>query len=185
MLKVLAFAGSLRKESYNHKLVSAAAETARASGDVEVMLVRLNDYEMPFMNEDLEGEKGLPENARRFRELIEKSDALLISSPEYNSSITGVLKNAIDWASRPPKNVWMGKPVMVLSASPGAFGASSSGFQTRQILLQLGAYVAPQKVACPHADEAFNEQGQLVNEFVQKNLKKMVPGFLEFAKKLN
>src|SRR5690606_37477107 len=98
-IRVLAFAGSLRRDSWNKKLVRIAAEGARAAG-AEVTVLDLRDVEMPLYDEDLERASGLPEGAKRFKQMLLAHQAILISSPEYNSSISAVLKNAIDWASR-------------------------------------------------------------------------------------
>src|SRR5688500_15705787 len=98
--KILAFAGSTRVESYNKKLVRIAIEGARAAG-AEVTHIDLRDLPLPVFDEDLESSSGLPENARKLKELFLNHQGLLISAPEYNSSITGVLKNTLDWVSRP------------------------------------------------------------------------------------
>src|SRR4028118_1141851 len=98
--KILAFAGSAREASYNKLLVKIAAEGARAAG-AEVTYLDLRDLPIPLFDEDLEAKEGIPENARKLKELMMAHQGLLIASPEYNGSITAVLKNAIDWASRP------------------------------------------------------------------------------------
>jgi chromate reductase len=98
--KILAFAGSTRKESFNKKLVKIAADAARAAG-AQVTYLDLRDIPMPLYDGDLETEQGIPENAKKFKAMLMAHDGFLISAPEYNSSISGVLKNAIDWASRP------------------------------------------------------------------------------------
>ncbi|HEY9661480.1 MAG TPA: NAD(P)H-dependent oxidoreductase, partial [Allocoleopsis sp.] len=98
--KILAFAGSTRTESYNKRLVKIAANGAKAAG-AEVTYLDLRDLSLPLYDQDLEAQQGIPENALRLKELMRNSDGLLIASPEYNSSVTPVLKNAIDWASRP------------------------------------------------------------------------------------
>src|SRR4051794_3544661 len=97
--KILAFAGSTRTASFNKQVVQIAAEGARAAG-AQVEIIDLRDLPMPLFDQDLEAAEGLPENAKKFKALLRSSDALLIASPEYNSSISAVLKNAIDWASR-------------------------------------------------------------------------------------
>ena len=123
-IKILAFAGSTRTDSYNKKLVKIAAEGARAEG-AEVTLIDLRDFPMPLFDGDLEAASGLPEHAKRLKRLMIGHHGLLISTPEYNSSITGVLKNAIDWASReetddePPLVCFRGKTAALVSASPG------------------------------------------------------------------
>jgi NAD(P)H-dependent FMN reductase len=122
--KILAFAGSTRIESFNKKLVKIAVEAARAAG-AQVTYVDLRDIPMPLYDGDLETSQGLPENAKKFKAMVAGHDGLLISAPEYNSSITGVLKNTIDWASRPPDNPFSGKAASLMSASPGALGGAS------------------------------------------------------------
>src|SRR5450755_2273980 len=97
--KIVAFAGSLRAASYNKKLVAVAAEAARAAG-AEVTVVDLREFNLPLFDQDIEDATGLPEGAKKFKALLRASDGILLSSPEYNSSIPGILKNAIDWASR-------------------------------------------------------------------------------------
>ena len=98
--KILAFAGSTRTESWNKKLIKIAAAGTRAAG-AEVTELDLRDIPLPLYDGDLEHEQGLPPNGRKLKDLMLRHDGFLISSPEYNSSISGVLKNAIDWASRP------------------------------------------------------------------------------------
>jgi NAD(P)H-dependent FMN reductase len=123
--KILAFAGSTREASYNKKLVKIAAEGARAAG-AEVTYVDLRDLPMPLFDEDLEAKEGLPENVLKFKELMMAHQGFLITSPEYNGSITPLLKNAIDWASRPlPEeppfalSCFRDKVAALMSASPG------------------------------------------------------------------
>lgn len=131
--KILAFAGRARRDSFNKKLVRIAAAAARAAGG-EVTLVDLADYRMPLFDQDDETEHGIPEPARRFKELMLSHQGFLISSPEYNSSITPMLKNTIDWASRPlpnekPLACFAGKVALLVSASPGCW-AGSVGWST-------------------------------------------------------
>jgi NAD(P)H-dependent FMN reductase len=120
--KILAFAGSTRTESYNKKLVRIAVASARAAG-AEVTYHDLRDLPLPFYDGDLEAEEGLPANARKWKDLLLAHHGLLISAPEYNSSITAVFKNAIDWASRrvpgePPLACFTGKVAALMSTSP-------------------------------------------------------------------
>src|SRR5437660_769473 len=135
--KILAFAGSAKKDSYNKKLVAIAVEGARAAG-AEVTLIDLKDYPLPIMDEDLEKE-GTPANATKLKELFKAHDALLIASPEYNSSITPLLKNTIDWVSRPapgekPLAAYTGKVALLIAASPGGFGGLRGLVTVRSIL---------------------------------------------------
>src|SRR5258708_14237193 len=126
MPRILVFASSIRRESFNKKLVAIAAHGAREAG-AEVTLIDLKDFPLPLFDQDLEAEQGIPENGKKLKKLFIDHDGLLIASPEYNSSITAVLKNAIDWVSRPapgePSLVgFRSKVATLMSASPGALG---------------------------------------------------------------
>src|SRR5688572_18337049 len=123
--RILAFAGSLRKDSYNKKLLAIAVQGARDAG-AEVTVVELVDYPLPLFDEDLE-RAGTPENAKKLKQLFLEHDALLIASPEYNSSFTAITKNTIDWVSRsspgePGLAAYRGKTAAIIAASPGALG---------------------------------------------------------------
>ena len=163
--KILAFAGSTRKGSYNKKLIRVAVTGAQAAGG-EVTLVDLRDLPMPLYDGDLEAEQGVPPNARKFKDLLKAHQGMLISAPEYNSSISGVLKNAIDWASRPepgeaPLVCFTDKVAGLMSASPGALGGLRGLVTVRSILGNIGTLVIPHQVAVPKAHEAFHEDGSL------------------------
>jgi len=163
--KILAFAGSTRIESYNKKLVNIAATGARAAG-AEVTYVDLRDLPMPLFDEDLEAQAGLPATARQFKDLLLAHEGLLIASPEYNSSITPVLKNAIDWASRPaaeeaPLACFAGKVAALMSTSPGALGGLRGLVHIRAILGNIKVLVLPDQVAIGKAYEAFQADGTL------------------------
>jgi chromate reductase, NAD(P)H dehydrogenase (quinone) len=166
--KLLAFAGSLRAGSFNQKLVEIAAEGARAAG-ADVKVIHLRDLPMPLFDQDLETAGGLPENARAFKALLRASDGFLIASPEYNSSLTGALKNAIDWASRaetddePPLVAFQGKTAAIMSASPGALGGMRGLVHLRAILGNIGVLVLPDQAAVPTAHAAFDEAGVLTD----------------------
>jgi NAD(P)H-dependent FMN reductase len=163
--KILAFAGSLRSGSWNKKLVRVAAQMA-GRGGAEVTLVDLREFNMPLYDGDLESSAGIPEGPMRFKQLMNNHDAFLISSPEYNSSITGALKNAIDWASRQapgeaPLQSFRGKVAGLLSASPGALGGLRSLTTVRAILENLLVLVVPEQFALSRANEAFDDAGNL------------------------
>ena len=163
--KILAFAGSLREASYNKKLVHIAAEGARKAG-AEVTLVDLRDYQAPIYDGDLESRNGLPETVLRFKELMLAHQGLLVSAPEYNSSITAVLKNTIDWVSRPSQGeaslaCFDGKVTALMSASPGALGGLRGLTHVRAILGSIRVLVLPDQIAVPNANEAFQEDGSL------------------------
>jgi chromate reductase, NAD(P)H dehydrogenase (quinone) len=164
-VKILAFAGSLRKESFNKKLVKIACEGAKQAG-AEVTYIDLKDYPLPIYDEDLEKTDGLPENAKKLKQMFLEHQALLLACPEYNSSITGVLKNVIDWVSRPqsgekPLACFDGKVASLLAASPGAFGGLRGLVTVRSILGNIKVTVLPEQLAVATAHEAFDENGNL------------------------
>jgi chromate reductase, NAD(P)H dehydrogenase (quinone) len=161
MPKILAFAGSTRRDSYNRKLIQVAAEATRAAGG-EVTLIELADYPLPLMDEDLEAREGLPANAQRLKALFKAHDALLIASPEYNSSIPPLLKNTLDWVSREWQGEsglvpYQGKVAALLAASPGQFGGMRMLPHLRQVLNTLGVLVLPGQFSLPHADKGFDD----------------------------
>lgn len=165
--KVLGFAGSLRKDSLNKKLVKVALDGARAAG-AEVTYIDLADYPLPFFDEDLEKRDGLPANARKLKELFKSHQGLLIATPEYNKSIPGVLKNAIDWVSRPvpdekPFEPFAGKVAGIMSASPGAFGGIRGLGQLGYILSNISIIVLPDGFALVKADGAFAPDGSMTD----------------------
>jgi chromate reductase, NAD(P)H dehydrogenase (quinone) len=165
MPKILAFAGSLRANSHNKLLVRFAAEAARAAG-AEVTVLDLRDVPMPIYDGDLEAKEGLPENAKKLKAQMLAHAGLLLSCPEFNSSITAVLKNAIDWASRPvpgeaPLACFSGKVAALLSASPGALGGLRGLVTVRSILSNLGVLVLPEQFALVKSHEAFDPDGKL------------------------
>ena len=187
--KVLAFAGSLRVDSWNKKLVKIAAAGARAVG-AEVTYVDLRDLPMPLYDEDLEAQEGLPPNARQFKDLLLSHQGLLIASPEYNSSITAVLKNAIDWASRPDPNepmlaAFVGKVAAIMSTSPGALGGLRGLVHLRAILGNINVLVLPDQVAIPKAYEAFNADGTLKEPQQQESIEKLGKKVATMLSKLN
>ncbi len=188
-VKILAFAGSTRRDSFNKKLVRVAAEGARQAG-AEVTVLDLADLPLPLFDQDLEAAEGLPENARRLKALMAGSDGFLIASPEYNSSISGVLKNAIDWASRreegePPLVAFADKAVALMSASPGALGGLRGLVHVRAILGNLGMLVLPRQRAVGGAFEAFNDDGTLADPKAQADVSALGARLTETLAKLN
>jgi NAD(P)H-dependent FMN reductase len=175
--RILAFAGSLRRESYNKKLIRIAAAGARAAG-AEVTLIDLRDFPLPVFDEDLEAAEGLPELARRLKQLFLDHDGLLIAAPEYNSSITAVLKNTIDWVSRPvaqqqPLAEFRGKAAAIMSASPGALGGLRGLVHVRSILSNINVLVLPEQHAVVRAHEAFAADGSLKDAQQQANVERI------------
>jgi chromate reductase len=166
--RILVFGGSLRAESFNQKLATLAAEAARGAG-AEVNLISLRDFRMPLFDEDLESSEGMPQAARELKALFAEHDGLIIASPEYNSTITAALKNAIDWVSRattpdePPLSVLSGKSAAILAASPGGYGGSRGLTQLRPFLVNIGIFVMPEQVTVAKAHEAFDASGNLID----------------------
>lgn len=170
--QILAFAGSARRESLNKKLLAVAVQAAREAGG-EVTLIDLNDFPLPLYHGDFEDAEGLPANAAKLVGLIARHQALLIASPEYNSLITPLLKNTIDWCTRVEPNPLAGKIAAIVSASPGAYGGVRSAQVARQLLLHLGCHVVPAQCSLPHADEAFDGDGRLKDPRAQKTALKV------------
>lgn len=188
-VKILAFAGSARTDSFNKKLVQIAAEGARAAG-AEVTLIDLRDFPMPLYDADLETGSGLPENAKKLKQLMIAHHGFLISAPEYNSSITPLLKNTIDWASRaeaddePPLVCYQGKAVGLMSASPGALGGLRGLVHVRAMLGNIGAFVLPDQISISKAHEAFDATGVLKDEGKQKAVAQLGNRLVTFTRKL-
>ena len=185
---ILAFAGSTRSASFNKQLVQLAANAARDAG-AEVTFVDLRDLALPLFDQDLEDASGLPENAKKFKAMLREHDGFLISSPEYNSSISAVLKNAIDWASRaesddePSLVAFRGKVAALFSASPGGLGGLRGLVHLRAILGNIGVIVLPDQVAISTAHEAF-EAGRLKDERKVAQVAKLSRTLVEFIAKL-
>jgi len=188
MTKILAFAGSTRRDSFNDRLVRVAAAAARSVG-AEVTHVSLRDDPMPLYDGDLESAEGMPDSARRFRQLLVEHDGFLMACPEYNSSVTGVWKNAIDWASRPVDGegvaaVFGGKVAALTAASPGALGGLRGLVHVRAILGNLGVHVLPGQLAVPKAHEAFDDDGNLKDERTAGKLDGIVRELVDVTRRL-
>jgi chromate reductase len=186
---ILGFAGSTRQDSYNKKLVKIALQGAEAAG-AKVTYLNLGDLPMPLYDGDLEAQEGLPENARKFKDLLLTHQGLLIASPEYNSSMSGVLKNAIDWASRPvageaPLACFTGKVCAIMSASPGALGGLRGLVPVRMMLGNIGVIVLPDQVAVSKAMDAFTEQGALNDAKQQASIQALGANVAQLLIKLN
>ena len=187
--KILAFAGSSRRDSFNKKLVKIAAEGARLAG-AEVTYVDFKDLPMPLFDEDLEAEGGIPENVKTFKALMKAHQGLLIACPEYNSSITPLLKNAIDWSSRPEQGepgliCFRDKVAVIMSTSPGAFGGLRGLVHVRAILGNIGVLVLPNQKGIAKAQEAFDENGKLKDEQQQQEIHQLGNKLVTVVAKLN
>ena len=186
--KIVAFAGSLRAGSFNKKLVAIAAEAARGAG-ADVTVVDLRELALPLFDQDIEDTTGLPEGAKRFKALLRESDGFFISAPEYNSSITAALKNAIDWASRseaddePSLVAFRGKVAALCSASPGALGGLRGLITVRMILGNIGVLVLPEQVCISKAHEAFDDSGKLKDERKARQVAELATGLVACIRK--
>ncbi len=186
--KILAFAGSLRRDSFNKKAVRIAAAGARNAG-AEVRFGDLKDYPVPVYDGDFEAENGLPETIVALQDLMLAHDGLLVASPEYNSGISSSLKTYIDWTSRPRGEMrsgacYAGKVATLMAASPGALGGIRGLPQARSILGSLGAIVLPEDFALGKAHEAFDEDGAAKDDFVRRKLDGLGRNLAEFLIKL-
>jgi NAD(P)H-dependent FMN reductase len=190
-MKILAFAGSTRQQSFNRKLAAVVAATARAAG-AEVTLLELSSLNIPLYNADQEAQ-GTPADVVKLKEMLDAHPAWIICSPEYNGSYTGLLKNTIDWASSPIKGhpVWAdgnrpfeGKVVGLLSASPGALGGLRSLSHLNPLMQNLQCWTCPKQFALGRAGDAFDAEGQLVSEGNRKGVQSVVDQVLWAARRL-
>lgn len=176
--KILVFAGSLRADSYNKKIAKIAMKGAEQAG-AEVTYIDLKDYPLPVYNAEIEESEGLPENALKLKELMLKSDGFIIASPEYNSSISGTLKNVIDWVSRqatPDEKYlccFIDKVALILSASPGGLGGLRGLVHLRAILENIFTFVIPSQKTIPNAAEAFDEKGELKSADLKRSIEEL------------
>jgi chromate reductase len=179
-LKILGIAGSLRKASYNRAALRAAQQLAPADTTIEIF--ELDG--IPGFNQD--DEKNPPRKVSELKAKIRAADAILLVTPEYNYSVPGVLKNAIDWASRPyGDNAWNGKPVAVMGASIGLFGTARAQYHLRQsfIFLNMDAVNQPE-VMIGNAQERFDAQGNLIDEQSKQLIKKLIRNLVDKARQL-
>ena len=180
-MNVLGISGSLRRDSHNTSLLRVAAEHLPPPAELEVFD---SLKAVPPYDADDDDGRG-PAGARRFRDAIAAADAILIATPEYNHSVPGQLKNALDWASRPfPDNVLKGKPVAVIGASTGMFGAVWSQAEVRKVLAASGAGVIETELPVPHADDAFTEDGRLADPELRDRLEEILEELVSQADQL-
>jgi chromate reductase len=180
-IKVLGFAGSLRQGSYNKALLRAAADLV--SDDMQL---EISDLEgIPPFNQDIE--QNMPDKVKEFKTKIREADSILIATPEYNFSVPGVLKNAIDWASRPyGDNPFDGKPVAIMSASPGMLGGANAQFHLRQTCVFLNMYpINKPLVIVTFAQDKFDANGKLVDGNTKKFLKQLLENLANWTRKLS
>ncbi|MBP0622419.1 NADPH-dependent FMN reductase [Cupriavidus consociatus] len=189
-VKILALCGSARRGSVNRKLLDVAVRGAGDSG-AEVRLVSLADHSLPFYDGDFEQEYGMPAAARELQRLLAEHDALLVASPEYNGGYTALLKNAIDWISRPMATgesgvqLFQGKVAAVISASPGPMGGIRSMLGMRGVLEKLGMLVIPQGFSLAAAHQAFDADGGLIQKPVETEVRAVGARLVETARGLS
>lgn len=188
-MRLLFFAGSIREGSFNRKLASLAHHIAAANG-IEAVLAELKDYPMPLYNGDLEAKEGPPERARAFKALLSEYQGVFIASPEYNSSVTPLLKNTLDWVTRVREKgetgleVFRSRVFAISGASPGYYGTMRGLLHLRQILeIGMGATVIPQQIAVPRAMDAFEQDGSLKDKAQQTLCKRVVEALAVAARK--
>lgn len=172
--RILALAGSLRAGSYNRRILALAADGARAAG-ADVTRIDLRDFPLPVYDADLESASGLPPAALALKERFRAAEGLLFASPEYNSAISGTLKNVLDWVSRPapgekPLECFKGKVAALCAASTGALGGIRGLASVRVVLGNLGVVLLPDQVALPKAGDAFDAEGNVVDPARRKSL---------------
>ncbi len=186
--KILAFAGSARTASLNRRLLDLAARHAREAG-AEVTVVDLRDHPMPVYDGDAEAAHGLPEAALRLRTLLGAHQGLLVASPEHNGSVTALLKNTLDWCSRPAGSVdglglVRGKTVALLSASPSPYGGVRSVAHLRGIFSKMGATVLADEVLLAHAPAAFDAEGRLVDALADRLTRQLAVHLVQHVRRV-
>ena len=190
-IRLLGIAGSTRRESLHKRLLHVALRAAE-SEDVRIEHLDLRELDIPLYDSDLEGEEGMPEGVSRLREALKSSDGVVIASPEYNGSLTAVLKNAIDWTSRPDPRfpddpalvAWRGKVAGILSASPGGLGGIRGLVHLRAILSHIGMVVVPQQAAIPSGHKSFHENGSILDPNQHAQVESVGRAVAELAAKL-
>lgn len=182
-LRLFAFAASLRQASLNRRLLSVAAEVARAAG-ASVELAEFHEFGLPLFDADLEARDGVPEGGQEFKRRLEQADGLMIASPEYNHSIPGTLKNLIDWVSRFRPAPFRGKSALLLSTSRGLVGGNRGLMALRVPLEHLGVHVYPEMFSLAQGDKTLDAAGHLSDPAAKERLEKMVAGYLMTARAL-
>ncbi len=188
--RILVFAGSIRTGAYSGRTADAAQRELALQG-AEVTRISLADYPLPIMDQDLEKEKGVPENAMRLGRLIAAHDGLLIASPEYNSSIPPLLKNTIDWVSRirkdggAPFHPYAGKVAALCSSSDGNFAGARGLYHLRSVLMNCQVEIITPQCSVPRAQDAFDESGQFRDEQLRKRMEVVVRTLIERASMLS
>ncbi len=179
-VRFLVFSASLRAESHNTRLAQLAASVIRAQGGL-VQEARMADFDCPSYNQEVQDGPGFPSGATAFLEALEATDAYVIASPEYNGSMPGLLKNAIDWVSRFRPQPFNGRHGLLLSASPSMVGGNRGLWSLRVPLEHLGSRVYPDMFSLARAHEAFTDQGEIANDQLAGRFRKTVAGFMDLV----
>ena len=187
--KILAFSGSSRKGSLNVRLLKIAADAVRAAG-AEVTTVDLRDLSLPVYDGDYEAEHGVPENVKTLRAQMMAHDGFLIASPEHNGSVSSLLKNTLDWCSRPADGIdglapYRGKTVALLSASVSPFGGVRGLISLRAIMAKVGSIILGEDVALPFAQNSFEENGALTNAATAQSVQTLAANFVKLTRTLH
>ena len=182
-MRLLAFAASLRRDSFNRKLIAVAVDVARGAG-AEVDHADFHEFDVPLYDGDVQARDGIPPGAEHLARRLGAADGLLISSPEYNFSLPGTIKNTIDWLSRIKPVPLRGKHGFLMAASTGQVGGIRGLWQLRIPLEGLGVLLYPDMYTLPWADKAFDDGGRLKEPERYDRLKQMVEGYLRTAAKL-
>lgn len=178
-MKILMFAASLRKDSCNKKLIRVAEQIVKdLGGDTD--LADFAEFDLPLYNADIQDAQDFPENMKKFIKRLKDSDGLIISSPEYNFSTPGILKNFIDWISRESPYPWKNKNILLMSASPSLVGGNRGLWATRVPLECCGAFVYPEMFSLSDAYNAFTSDGKLKDEKLLKRLQANVGEFVKY-----
>ena len=185
--KILVFAGSNRTGAYSKRVADAAVKTLMTLG-ADVTRIALADYPLPIMDEDLEQEKGIPDNAMKLGRLFAAQDGILIASPEYNSSIPPLLKNTIDWVSRiskdggKPLKPYAGKVVALCSSSEGSFGGARGLYHLRSVFMNVGTQIITEQCSVIHAHQAFAEDGSFRDERAARSMQKVCQSLIDHTR---
>jgi NAD(P)H-dependent FMN reductase len=179
-VRLLTLGGSLRLNSLNRQLITLAAQEAARLG-AQVRHAQLSDWPLPMYDGDIEETSGVPQAAHDFGDVLTRTDAMIISSPEYNSSVPAALKNLIDWGSRLRPQPFAGRHVLLLSASPSMIGGNRGLWALRVPLEHLGARVYPEMFSLAQAHLAFDPSGDIADEELSRRFIANLKGFLELA----
>ena len=179
-IRFLVFGASLRRQSLNDRLASRAAAVVEEKGGT-VDRAHMTDFDCPSYDGDVEAEEGLPPGAQAFREQLLGADAFIVSAPEYNASMSGVLKNAIDWVSRARPQPLNGKQGLLMSASPSMVGGNRGLWALRIPFEHLGARLYPDMFSLAQAHEAFDGNGRIANAKLRERFEKTVECFMDFV----